>query len=186
SSEAYGVTPPRLAASRTRIPFKCTSTVSEQRPRGVPPVLMEPYRIKVVEPIPLLTREERAEALEAAHYNLFDLRADQVTIDLLSDSGTGALSAAQLAAAMTGDESDAGGRSFHRFRAAVQELTSCEHILPVRQGRAAERILFTTLLEAGQITLSNTHFDTTRANVELAGDQARDLDSLAPFKGDID
>ncbi|HEX9315695.1 MAG TPA: tryptophanase, partial [Actinomycetota bacterium] len=146
----------------------------------------DPYRSKVVEPIPLMPRGEREVALAGAHYNLFDLRADQVTIDLLSDSGTGALSAAQLAAAMTGDESDAGARSFHLFRAAVQELTSCEHILPVRQGRAAERILFTTLLEPGQITLSNTHFDTTRGNVELAGGQARDLDSLAPFKGDVD
>src|SRR5205823_4095840 len=132
--------------------------------------------------------------LEAAHYNLFDLRADQVTIDLLSDSGTGALSAAQLAAAMSGDESYAGARSFHRFRAAVEGLTNYPHILPVHQGRAAERILFSTLLRPGQLSLSNTHFDTTRANIELAGceardipcPEARDLDDPAPFKGNVD
>ncbi|MFD1659882.1 tryptophanase [Streptomyces caeni] len=155
---------------------------------------MEPYRIKVVEPIPITTREQREEALKRVHYNLFDLRADEVTIDLLSDSGTGALSAAQLAAGMEGDESYAGSRSFYRFRDTVAELTGYPHILPAHQGRAAERILFSSLLEPGSIVLSNTHFDTTRANVELAGCQARDLpcpqarnlDSEEPFKGNID
>ncbi|SEG99744.1 tryptophanase [Nonomuraea solani] len=155
---------------------------------------MEPYRIKVIEPIPFPSREERERALTRVHYNLFDLHADEVTIDLLTDSGTGALSAAQLAASMTGDESYAGARSFHRFHAAVQDLTSYPHILPVHQGRAAERVLFSTLLEPGQITISNTHFDTTRANVELAGCEARDLicreaadlDQAHPFKGNID
>ncbi|CAG7651887.1 tryptophanase [Actinacidiphila bryophytorum] len=155
---------------------------------------MEPYRIKVVEPIPQPTRQQREEALKRVHYNLFDLRAEEVTIDLLTDSGTGALSAAQLAAGMAGDESYSGSRSFYRFHEAVTELTGYAHILPAHQGRAAERILFSTLLEPGRIVLANTHFDTTRANVELAGAEARDLpcaearnlDSPAPFKGNID
>ena len=156
--------------------------------------IMEPYRIKVVEPIPLLTRAERERALAQAGYNMFNLRADEVTIDLLSDSGTGAVSAAQQAAAAIGDESYAGGKSFFRFQDVVTELTSFPHIYPVHQGRAAERILFTALLRKGQITLSNTHFDTTKANIELLGCQARDLpcpeasdlDSHEPFKGNID
>lgn len=155
---------------------------------------MEPYRIKVVEPIPQLTRQQREEALKRVHYNLFDLRAEEVTIDLLTDSGTGALSAAQLAAGMAGDESYSGSRSFYRFHETVTELTGYAHILPAHQGRAAERIVFSTLLEPGRIVLSNTHFDTTRANVELAGAEARDLpcaearnlDSTEPFKGNID
>jgi tryptophanase len=156
--------------------------------------IMEPYRIKVVEPIPILTREERGSALARAGYNAFNLRADEVTIDLMSDSGTGAVSAAQQAAAAVGDESYAGARSFFRFHEVVSELTSFPHIYPAHQGRAAERILFSVLLKPGQITVSNTHFDTTRANVELLGCQARDLpcqearnlDSDYPFKGDID
>jgi tryptophanase len=155
---------------------------------------MEPYRIKVVEPIPQPTRQQREEALKRVHYNLFDLRAEDVTIDLLTDSGTGALSAAQLAAGMAGDESYSGSRSFYRFHEAVTELTGYAHILPAHQGRAAERIIFSTLLEPGHIVLANTHFDTTRANVELAGAEARDLpcpearnlDNPEPFKGNID
>jgi tryptophanase len=194
SSEAYAVTPPRHAPIRERARSTYVSPLLPLPAREVAPVLMEPYRIKVVEPIPVLSREERAHALEAAGYNLFDLRADQVTIDLLSDSGTGALSAAQLGASMIGDESYAGARSFHRFRDAVERLTSYPHILPVHQGRAAERILFSTSLQPGKLTLSNTHFDTTRANVELAGAEARDipcaeahdLDTFHPFKGNID
>ncbi|MFF7380940.1 tryptophanase [Streptomyces massasporeus] len=156
--------------------------------------VVEPYRIKVVEPIPVTTRAQREQALRRVHYNLFGLRSDEVTIDLLTDSGTGALSAAQWAAAMAGDESYAGSRSFHHFQDVVRDLTSYPCVLPVHQGRAAERILFSALLTPGQITLSNTHFDTTRANVELTGcravdlpcPQARDLDSDEPFKGDID
>ncbi|MET7906513.1 tryptophanase [Streptomyces sp. NPDC005355] len=155
---------------------------------------MEPYRIKVVEPIPFTTRQQRQEALKRVNYNLFDLRAEEVTIDLLTDSGTGALSAAQQAAGMAGDESYSGSRSFYRFHETVTELTGYAHILPAHQGRAAERILFSSLLEPGQISLANTHFDTTRANVELAGCEARDLpspesrdlDSTQPFKGNID
>ncbi|MFJ4363330.1 tryptophanase [Streptomyces chartreusis] len=155
---------------------------------------MEPYRIKVVEPIPLTTPQQREEALRRVSYNLFDLRADEVTIDLLSDSGTGAISAAQLSAGMNGDESYAGSRSFYRWHETVSELTGYPHLLPAHQGRAAERILFTSLLTPGSTVVSNTHFDTTRANVELVGCQARDipcpeakdLDSPHRFKGNID
>ncbi|SEQ80663.1 tryptophanase [Lentzea xinjiangensis] len=155
---------------------------------------MEPYRIKVVEPIPITTREHRERVYAAGGYNQFNLTAEDVTIDLLSDSGTGALSAEQQAAGMRGDETYAGARSWFRFREVVEELTGFAHIFPVHQGRAAERILFSTLLKPGQLSVSNTHFDTTRANVELAGGvvrdlpcrEAADLDSDAPFKGDID
>ncbi|GLZ38823.1 tryptophanase [Actinokineospora sp. NBRC 105648] len=155
---------------------------------------MEPYRVKVVEPIPILTRAERETAMERAGYNPFNLRAEEITIDLLSDSGTNALSAAQQAAGALGDETYAGARSFFRFRDAVEKLTGYPQIMPVHQGRAAERILFNALLTPGQLCVSNTHFDTTRANAVLAGATpvdlpcaaAADLDSAAPFKGDID
>ena len=155
---------------------------------------MEPYRIKVVEPIPILTREERAAALARVGYNQFNLPAAEVTIDLLSDSGTGAVSAEQNAAAAVGDESYAGSRSWYRFADTVRELTGYPHVLPVHQGRAAERILFSALLREGQLCVSNTHFDTTRGNVERLGAQAldlpcpeaADLDSQEPFKGNID
>jgi tryptophanase len=156
--------------------------------------LMEPYRIKVVEPIPILTPAQRAQALARVGYNVFNLPAAEVAIDLLSDSGTGAVSAQQNAAAAVGDESYAGSRSWYRFVDTVRDLTGYPHILPVHQGRAAERILFSAVLRPGQICLSNTHFDTTRGNVERLGCEARDLpcpeaadlDSPQPFKGDID
>ncbi|HKT02543.1 MAG TPA: tryptophanase [Rugosimonospora sp.] len=159
-----------------------------------PLTILPPYRIKVVEPIAFLSAEERLHAIDEAGYNPFNLRADQITIDLLSDSGTGATSAAQEAAAAEGDESYAGARSWFHFRDEVRDLTGYPHVLPVHQGRAGERVLFTSLLKPGQICLSNTHFDTTHANVELAGAQARDLpcpeaadlDSAEPFKGNID
>ncbi|MFI7576459.1 tryptophanase [Micromonospora sp. NPDC049497] len=158
------------------------------------PPILPPYRIKVVEPIPFLTAEDRRRALAEAGYNPFNLRADQITVDLLSDSGTGATSAAQEAAAAVGDESYAGARSWFRFCHELRELTEYPHILPVHQGRAGERILFTSLLKPGQICVSNTHFDTTHANVKLVGaeavdlpcPEAADLDSHAPFKGNID
>jgi tryptophanase len=156
--------------------------------------VLPPYRIKVVEPIAFLNPQERRAALAEAGYNPFNLRADQITIDLLSDSGTGATSDAQEAAAALGDESYAGARSWFRFRDEVQDLTGYPFILPVHQGRAGERVLFSSLFTSGQICLSNTHFDTTHANVELAGAQPRDLpcpeaadlDSMEPFKGNID
>ncbi|KAA9149190.1 tryptophanase [Amycolatopsis acidicola] len=153
-----------------------------------------PYRVQVVREIPITTRPEREQALSEAGYNMFDVPAGKVTIDLLSDSGTGAVSAAQEAAAAAGDRSYAGSDSYYRFRHAVDDLTGFPHIFPVHQGRAAERILFSAVLAPGRISLSNTHFDTTRANVELLGAEARDLpcaeaadlDSMDPFKGNID
>lgn len=155
---------------------------------------LPPYRIKVVEPIPFLSAAERSDALAKAGYNPFQLRADQVTIDLLSDSGTGATSTTQEAAAAVGDESYAGARSWFRFRDEVEDLTGYPYLLPVHQGRACERVLFSSLLKPGKISISNTHFDTTRANVELAGaepmdlpcPEASDLDSGYPFKGNLD
>jgi tryptophanase len=156
--------------------------------------IIEPFRIKAVEPIPFLRLTERRRALEHAGWNLFGLPADAVTIDLLTDSGTGAMSAAQWSALMQGDESYAGSRSFQRFEATVRELTGYEFVFPVHQGRAAERIIARTLLGPGKVVLNNTHFDTTRANVEQSGARAIDLPCAAaadpmratPFKGDMD
>ncbi|WP_410597357.1 tryptophanase [Amycolatopsis sp. lyj-23] len=153
-----------------------------------------PYRAQVVAEIPITTRPQRERALAAAGYNAFNLPANVVTIDLLTDSGTGAVSTAQEAAAVAADRSYAGSDSFFRFRSALSELTHYPHILPVHQGRAAERVLFSSVLSPGELSLSNTHFDTTRANVELLGAEARDLpcaefddlDSREPFKGNID
>jgi tryptophanase len=155
---------------------------------------LPPYRIKVVEPIPFLSAGERQAAWADAGCNPFGLRADQITVDLLSDSGTGATSAQQEAAAARGDESYAGARSWFRFRDEVRDVTGLPHVLPVHQGRAAERIVFSALLGPDRICVSNTHFDTTAANVTLAGAEPRDLpgpeaadlDSEHPFKGGID
>jgi tyrosine phenol-lyase len=156
--------------------------------------IIEPFRIKVVEPIRMTTREERTSYLREAGFNVFKLRAEDVLIDLLTDSGTSAMSADQWAALMRGDESYAGSRSFFRFRDQVRDLTGFAHIIPTHQGRAAERILFTTICKPGDVVPNNTHFDTTRANVEAAGAEAVDLPSPLglvpsrphPFKGDMD
>lgn len=158
-----------------------------------PQTIMEPFRVKVVEPLPVRTRQERAVALQEAKLNLFSVHADQVTIDLMTDSGTSAMSQEQWAGIMRGDESYAGGRSFFRFADTVKQLTGMEHIIPVHQGRAAERILFTTVGGKGKTIPANTHFDTTRANAEASGAEALDLvieegkDPSAehPFKGNI-
>ncbi len=159
-----------------------------------PRTIIEPFRIKSVEPIRWTTREERERLLHAAHYNLFLLPADDVLIDLLTDSGTGAMSTDQWAAIMQGDESYAGSRSFDRFRDSVQEITGFRHVIPTHQGRAAERILFGVMCKKGDVVPNNTHFDTTRANVEFVGAEAVDLviaegkqpSSRHPFKGNMD
>jgi tryptophanase len=156
--------------------------------------IIEPFRIKSVEAIKFTTREDRVAALADAGHNVFRLHAEDVLIDLLTDSGTGAMSARQWGALMQGDESYAGSRSFYRFRDVVQELTGFEHIIPTHQGRAAERILFHTQVHEGQIVPNNNHFDTTRANIEIERAEARDLviaegrvpAAIHPFKGNID
>jgi tryptophanase len=156
--------------------------------------IIEPFRIKVVEPIGFTTREEREQILREAHFNPFLVHADKVLIDLLTDSGTSAMSAAQWAALMAGDESYAGSKSFFRFESKVQEITGFRHIIPVHQGRAAEKLLFSILGGEGRHIPNNNHFDTTRANIEYTGataddlvvDEARDFDSEAPFKGNMD
>jgi tryptophanase len=159
-----------------------------------PRTIIEPFKVKMVEPIPLVSRARRLEALHAAGYNLFGLEARDVTIDLLTDSGTGAMSAEQWAALMRGDEAYAGSPSFRRFEAEVQGLTGMPHVIPCHQGRAAEHLLFGLVGGPGAVIPSNTHFDTTRANVEDSGAEAvdlviaegRDPTSPHPFKGNVD
>ena len=156
--------------------------------------IIEPFRIKTVEPIRQTTREKRQRLLREAGYNLFLLKAEDVLIDLLTDSGTGAMSSGQWAGMMLGDESYAGAKSFYKFEAAARRITGFKHIIPTHQGRAAERILFGSLLKPGDIVANNTHFDTTRANVEyrhataldIPTVEARDPARVLPFKGDID
>jgi tryptophanase len=156
--------------------------------------IIEPFRIKSVEAWKFTTREQRTAALAAARYNVFQLHADDVLIDLLTDSGTGAMSSAQWAAMVNSDESYAGSRSFYRFERVVRDLTGFRHIIPTHQGRAAERILFHTILEPGQVVPNNNHFDTTRANIEVEDAEARDLvvaegrqpSVVHPFKGNMD
>lgn len=156
--------------------------------------IIEPFRIKSVEPIRMTTPEERRTLLSQAGYNLFRLRAQDVLIDLLTDSGTNAMSAEQWAGMMRGDESYAGAASFFRFEQAVAEVTGFSQVIPTHQGRASERIVFGELLRPGDIVAGNTHFDTTRANIEHQGaegvdlpcPEAAQLDRVAPFKGNID
>ena len=156
--------------------------------------IIEPFRIKMTEALPITTRSAREELLAKAFNNVFLLDADHVTIDLLTDSGTGAMSDRQWAALMFGDESYAGSRSWRRFEQTVREVTGFKHIFPTHQGRAAERILAATRLKKGNVVPNNGHFDTTRANIEYVGavatdlpsTEARDLRSEKQFKGDMD
>jgi len=159
-----------------------------------PTAIIEPFRIRSVEPIRFTTARQRAEALANAGWNPFRLHSVDVLIDLLTDSGTGAMSSRQWAGMIASDESYAGSPSFFRFEAAVQDITGFRHVIPTHQGRAAENILFTTIARPGQVVLSNTLFDTTRAHVEHAGaegrdlviPQAHDLRARLPFKGNMD
>lgn len=156
--------------------------------------IIEPFRIHSVAPLRMTTEAQRREAVKAAGYNLFSLHSDDVMIDLLTDSGTGAMSRDQWAAIQHGDESYAGSPSFTIFRDAVQSLFPFKHVIPTHQGRAAEKIIFTVLGGSGKTIPSNTHFDTTRANIEYTGAEAVDLviaegrnpASLHPFKGNMD
>jgi len=156
--------------------------------------IIEPFRIKMTEPLPITTREQREQWLREAHFNIFLLSSNQITIDLLTDSGTGAMSTKQWAALMMGDETYAGSQSWHRFRDTVAQITGFKHIFPIHQGRAGERILSQIRLKPGDVVPNNGHFDTTRANIEWMGAEAVNLvieegKSLFldhPFKGNMD
>src|SRR5690606_19010704 len=156
--------------------------------------IIEPFRIKTIEPIEMSTPEQREGWLVEAGYNLFRLPAERVLIDLLTDSGTAAMSAAQWGAMMTGDESYAGARSWYRFEEAVRRVFGFPYVMPTHQGRAAERILFACTVRSGDVVPSNGHFDATRANIEYLGGTAVDLPCAeaadpttdSPFKGNMD
>lgn len=160
----------------------------------MPRTQIEPFRIKSVEPIRMTSRAERVQLLEEARLNVFQLHADDVLIDWLTDSGTGAMSSRQWSAIMLGDESYAGARSFFRLQSVVRNITGMEHFVPTHQGRAAEKVLFTAACKKGELVPNNCHFDTTRANLEYLGVEALDLviaeglqpGLVHPFKGNID
>ena len=156
--------------------------------------IIEPFRIKSVEPLKFTTCEQRERILKEAHYNLFKIRADDILIDLLTDSGTSAMSSEQWAGVMRGDESYAGSSSFYRFQETIQDVFGMPYVIPTHQGRASERILFSSILKEGDVVPANTHFDTTRANIEFQKAQALDLlidegknpSLIHPFKGNLD
>ncbi|HEY8952888.1 MAG TPA: beta-eliminating lyase-related protein, partial [Candidatus Dormibacteraeota bacterium] len=156
--------------------------------------IIEPFRIHSVEPLKMTTGDHRRRVIRAAGFNLFAVHSDDVLIDLLTDSGTGAMSRDQWAGIQRGDESYAGSPSWFRFLESVQELFPFKHVIPTHQGRAAEKILFTAVAGPGRVVPNNTHFDTTRANVEFTGAEALDLPCVEgrdpaaphPFKGNLD
>src|SRR5437879_5912300 len=155
--------------------------------------IIEPFKIKMIEPIKLTTREQREAILRQAAFNVFQIPAEDVIIDLLTDSGTAAMSSEQWAGMLRGDESYAGARSWYHFEKVLRDLTGMPHILPTHQGRASERILFELVAGPGKVIPNNNHFDTTRANIEHAGAQAVDLviaegkqpGNRHPFKGNL-
>ena len=154
----------------------------------------EAYRIKMVEPLKKSTRAEREQWLKEAHYNLFGLKSEQVYIDCLTDSGTGAMSDRQWAAMMTGDEAYAGSKSFFELKETIGKITGFEYVIPTHQGRAAENVLFSHLVKAGDIIPGNSHFDTTKGHIEFRKataldctiDAAKDTQLEIPFKGEVD
>jgi len=154
----------------------------------------EPHKIKMVEPLRRSTVSERREWIKEASYNLFNLRSEQVFVDLLTDSGTGAMSDRQWAAIMTGDESYAGASSYYRLKEAIRDITGFEYFLPTHQGRAAENVLFSVLVKEGDIIPGNAHFDTTKGHIEFRKataidctvEIARDITADEPFKGNVD
>jgi len=156
--------------------------------------IIEPFKIKMVEPLGFTTREEREKVIEQAYYNMFNIKAEKVLIDFLTDSGTGAMSATQWAGIVMGDESYAGARSFFNFESTVKDITGFDEVIPTHQGRASEKILFTALEGKGKYVIANSHFDTTRANVEATGAIAMDFpikeasqfEKQHPFKGNAD
>ena len=145
-----------------------------------PQTIIEPFRVRSVEPINFTTMAQREAALQAAGYNPFLLKASDVLIDLLTDSGTGARSSRQWAGMIASDESYAGASSFYKFEASVRDITGFKHVIPTHQGRAAEHVLFSNIAGPGKVVLNNTHFDTTRAHVEHTGAEARALVIAAP------
>src|SRR5215475_5086094 len=162
--------------------------------RSAVKTIIEPFKIKMVEPIRLTTPEQREAILQRAHFNIFQVPAEDVLIDLLTDSGTAAMSSEQWAGMLRGDESYAGARSWYHFEKVLRDLTGMPHILPTHQGRASERILFELVGGPGKVIPSNNHFDTTRANIQHSGaqavdlviDEGRDPRSRHPFKGNLD
>ena len=154
----------------------------------------ESWKIKMIEPIRKSTRQEREQWLKEAHYNVFQLKAEQVYIDLLTDSGTGAMSDRQWSELFLGDESYAGATSFYKFKAMVQKILGFEYVMPTHQGRAAENVLFSLLVKEGNVVPGNAHFDTTKGHIEgrkakavdVTIPSARDTQAELPFKGNVD
>jgi tryptophanase len=179
----------------SRFPGATFAALSEHPPENtMPKTLIEPFRIKSIEPIRMTTRAERERLLEEAKLNVFKLHAEDVLIDWLTDSGTGAMSSKQWGAIMEGDESYAGARSFYRLEKVIQDITGMQYFVPTHQGRAAEKVLFSAVCKAGDLVPNNCHFDTTRGNLEYMGVEAVDLviaeglqpALIYPFKGNID